>query len=235
VDVVEVARYSGGGSLSKRVETDIYRETLVRYIEENPVKANLVGRAIEYQFGSAFFRGDRRAPRWLSMSYALADSKPLSSDEYNEISFFIEGRLDSTDDDCRVDSMISDCPGRVFEWMTRRALLADSTEPGQPVCSPSSVLKAIELHQGEIEQFSLRPGPDAAALVRHMATGLIRTLCGARIRDIALVTQRTQSASASSWSRFSQLTKERAELALLAARIAETALKLGPFREFGLS
>lgn len=219
---------------SKRVDSEFYRETLMRYIEENPVEAKLVTCAADYQFGSAFARAKRLSPRWLTSREVPGLTAPIPAEAYKEIAFLIEGRLSSTENDTDVDSLVVSHPDAVFDWMRQKSLLADGTEPGQPVCSPSSVLKAIALHHFEIEQFAKRQGPDADAIVRHMTTGLIRTLCGSRIRDIAAVTQRSQSASAASWFRFRQLIGERAEFAQLAGKVTSTALQVGPWRQIGL-
>lgn len=135
-----------GRFLSIPVSTSIYLRTVVRYNDQNPVDAGLVARPADYPHGSAqWLRQDGRGPPWLSRSLidgliegyaprmgARADaydrvfSPRLTTRQRAWIKKRLEGKARGFDD---LDNLL-DGAETVSDWVRRKAMLADGTEPG---------------------------------------------------------------------------------------------------------
>jgi REP element-mobilizing transposase RayT len=150
--------------LSKRVDSELYRQAVVRYIDLNPVRAGLVRGAEEHEFGSAraFVTGPARP--WLSSCWieALAAEVlgehtlstaayrrlfgPRSVERDDAVVELVEARMRSSSEVDALDDLIGRAPAEVRRWMRAKARLADGHPLGLPVCGPSCVARAIRGH-----------------------------------------------------------------------------------------
>ena len=191
-----------GRFCSKRIRSDRYWMTVVRYIDQNAPSAGLVGCPELWPFGSAAdYLGRSRGPPWLERSviesvaaggsgegvdpetYRSLFSSPLSDLQRSAV----ERRLQSSADvDDAFDDLVGAAPPRVAAWMRRKALLADGTSPGVPVVQAASLEAALAercpIPRGTSE-------PSDGALSREwtaVRAGFLRHCAGATYREIAL-------------------------------------------------
>ncbi|MFT5289518.1 MAG: REP element-mobilizing transposase RayT [Planctomycetota bacterium] len=155
---------------SKRVGTDSYRRTVVRYIDANAVRAGIVAVSAEHEFGSARYYLAGPRPIWLSSDWVvqralelsgsaefsasayLAAFGPRTGEDLDSLRELIELRMASSCELDPLDDLVGKTPGQVRQWMVRKARLADGMEIGLPVCGPPAVRRALDRHldaQGE--------------------------------------------------------------------------------------
>lgn len=227
-----------GRYTSNVVRSHVYRCTLVRYIDRNPVSAGLVSRAADYPHGSAGVyarEGSREIPwldrRWVEREVrerlGLSIYDPRRYDEVfghlpERLARLVERRIRSHDTEDPVDDLIRAAPDAVLEWMRRKALLADGTRPGLPVLTPESVEESIEARSsGECEPWSI--GRRSGWLV--LRVGLTRQLCGLGV-DATGARVGLRRSTASNIARLhSYLFETDHEYARLAASVASSALR----------
>lgn len=135
---------------SRPVRTLSYRRILVRYIDANPVAAGLVASPALYPHGSARCYAKPVGPPWLDREWVeayvqeVAGSASYRPGDYAsafggslpaQVARLVEKRIDGpTSNEDPLDELLKAAPGQVTEWMQRKALLADGTGIGVPVC-----------------------------------------------------------------------------------------------------
>jgi len=150
-----------GRFFSKRAGTDLYRRTIVRYIDINPVRARLVPTGAQYEFGSARAYAGECSPPWLSRSWVerraleitghrrftaqtyLRAFGPRDGEDVEAVCSFIDERMGSAADLDPLDDLVGSTPSEVRRWMQRKALLADGHEVGLPVCGAAGLARAL--------------------------------------------------------------------------------------------
>lgn len=150
-----------GRFYSKRVDNDLYRRAVVRYIDANVVSAGIVPVSADHEFGSARTYLGRRRPPWLSTWWAeqrareilgapvfsveayLAAFGPRESEDLTALCELIDARLASARTLDPLEDLIGSSPRQVEAWMRRKAMLADGMEVGLPVCSVHGLRRAI--------------------------------------------------------------------------------------------
>ena len=183
---------------SKPVQSYAYRRALVAYIDGNPVEARLVDRAELYPYGSAFhYCGRRSGPAWLERSWIEGEvERATSSLGYSPASYgrvfgpssaalrhIVEARIEGAWLRDPLDDLLSDAPGRVLDWMRRRAALADGTKPGIPVTDLRTVNAVVDAAARDSGRPMESPGEPGGWDVARAA--LARDLCGASLQTIA--------------------------------------------------
>jgi REP element-mobilizing transposase RayT len=177
---------------SRLVESNTYRETLIRYIDQNAPEARLASSAPLYPYGSACHLAARRRPLWLDTAwvdrvlgsiepserltaYCTRFGDPLTEEE----TALVQERLRAspTEGD-PLDDLVRASPPEVLAWMIKKATLADGTSPGLP-CAGRNVLlgRVQELRDTRgpwFLQAGGRRGHEAwpilsAGLLRHVA------------------------------------------------------------------
>ena len=147
-----------GRFFSKPVRDDRYRRTLVRYIDQNPVRAGVVGRAEEYAFGSARCYASAAGPPWLERSWVeamacrLGGQRTFGPAAYREAfscggsegAELVERRLASRSRIDPLSDLIATTAPAVRRWMERKAHLADGHRPGLPVCTFGALQAALQ-------------------------------------------------------------------------------------------
>ncbi|HUR27920.1 MAG TPA: transposase [Planctomycetota bacterium] len=189
-----------GRFISKPVRSDAYCCNLVRYIDFNPVSANLVEIPALYPHGSARCYARPRGPRWLTRgwvegivrghagiksydpsAYPPCFGIPLSAG----LARLVERRLRFADRsvDPLDDLLRAAVPG-VRAWMVRKAALADGAGVGVPLCDPTHLSEVIG------EEIDLAPW--SVSITRKRAdgwvvarAGLLRDICGLTLAETA--------------------------------------------------
>lgn len=180
---------------SKRVDSLRYRIAVVRYIDANAVRAGLAASPGEFEFGSArdYLSGarnrwlnrtwvDQRTNQWvedgLSVPAAYQCAFPVGSHrQMEENKSLVESRLSSASSIDPLDDLIGATPAQVRLWMEQKAQLADGMSIGLPVCTPHSVLRAVEAEfNGQGEVIIDRPRGAVRGSILAKA-GLLSELC----------------------------------------------------------
>jgi REP element-mobilizing transposase RayT len=181
-----------GRFLSKPIDSDRYRETVLHYIHENPVHAGLAPNAADYPWCSASTDRTRtlapRAPRtrWRRIeSIPSLGSRPERTADRAwivERTFDVSRRRLRRVESTPLEDLVGGAPTRVLAWMRRKTRLADGGECAEPVLAPRNVVAAIDRHA------SLDP-----AWRESMLAGLLRLCCGLRLKEIARQLARSES------------------------------------------
>jgi len=191
---------------SKRADTVLYRRTIVRYIDINPVRAGLVRTGAEYEFGSARAYVSGKTPPWLTTDWIrehaleltgrrrfssrvyLQAYGPRDTQDINSLCSFVERRMGSSRDRDPLEDLVGSTPRQVREWMRRKAVLADGHEVGLPVCGVPSLISAIEgdLERGGEWIVDQRGRAWRGSELARVA--LLRTLCSATWAEVASMT-----------------------------------------------
>lgn len=190
-----------GRFYSKRIESDHYWKTVVRYIDLNAVSARIsFGKGI-YPYCSAYHYARSSGPPWLSryevesMVRCISRNQTYRSSDY--VTYFgtglssVESKLVEArhnlgiEDQASLDDLIGAAPNKVRAWMKRKALLADGTSPGLPIAEPNTLLKVIfdRLEDAPTRQVKLNGKQRDSAL--FIKAGLLRWACGITFQEIA--------------------------------------------------
>jgi len=230
-----------GRFTSKPVETQAYRTCLLRYIDNNPVKAGLVERSALFPFGSARHYFSTSFPPWMERDIVQADACLLSNQEHYSPDAYrmafggsqsIEGRelvsarLSSTAQGDVMDDLIGSSPRSVQLWLQRKARLADGCTIGLPVCGRTALERAIEgdlLTSGPWEVHGRRTYKDASELCQ---LGFLRDLSGYSWKSIALPASMSINSVRRRTAVHRELLASDSKYAARAASIAQTAAKL---------
>jgi REP element-mobilizing transposase RayT len=189
-----------GRFCSKPVTSLRYRRALVRYIDQNPVKAGMSRWPWDYEHGSAQ-RFVFRTPKWLSRSWVDEEIRrrtgrcPVEGGRYEDafppagevVIRLIEARAESaaTGPD-PLDNLVAAAPEKVRLWMEERSRLADGMTPGHPLVDPvtlSGILAPLERARASW-RVCPRRRPRSAVQTVHVA--LLRDLSGQSYSAIAL-------------------------------------------------
>ncbi len=187
---------------SKRVQSERYRQAVVRYIDANAVKAGLVTTAADHDFGSAraFVLGGR--PPWLSFRWVEARALALTGDRVftpatyvrafgtedprslDAVIELVEARMRSAAEVDPLDDLIGQTPEQVQRWMASKAALADGHPLGLPVCGPGAVSLAIEEYISAEGDWLVQTDRNAWSAASVAQVGLLRELAGAPLEQI---------------------------------------------------
>lgn len=183
---------------SKPVLSLRYQRVLVAYIDGNPVSAGLGDDAAAYPYGSARHYARLRGPPWLERSWIEAevrDRLALTSYEPARYADLFRPNLDpavarwvarrffSTRIDDSLDDLVGSAPGRVLDWMQRKARLADGTQAGLALV-PQEILDRVVAGRRNGE-WLVRNGASERDGWRLARIGLARDLCGSRLDELA--------------------------------------------------
>lgn len=198
-----------GRFFSRLVSSDAYRAILVRYIDENPVKAGLAARPCEYPHGSAQAYSRPAGPPWLARGWVEDLISDLSGREDYDPARYAEalstGLPDSTSRlvERRIrtpkvahppdplDHLVNATPETVLRWLRRKARLADGSRPGLPVADPYSVRHAVSARRRRSPKWEIRRKRKARCAWEVLEAGLLRDLTAATFTEIAVRIRRS--------------------------------------------
>ncbi|MHC4410410.1 MAG: transposase [Planctomycetota bacterium] len=191
--------------VAKLVDSVVYRDNVIRYIDANAVDAGFVALPQSFPCGSAScYGGDRRSPPWLERGWIekrvceRAGCSEFSPEAYRRVyrpklspdrEAWILRRLASKDGFVDpLDDLIDAAPWRVRVWMQRKAKLADATAIGMPLLpaglvDDAALARAEELRVLQADLRRLRGGrPDLLLIAR---AGLLFDIASLTIREVA--------------------------------------------------
>jgi REP element-mobilizing transposase RayT len=153
---------------SSVIETAVYWESVLRYIDFNPVRAGLSGRPGGYEYGSARYHDAGSGPSWLDMSLAEPDLWNGGPGRCEVM--LVERRLlkrEAAPDP--LDRLM--VPGAASEWMLRHARAADGIPP-LALIHPDTLLG--EIHSRPVDE----------RVLPALCVGLLRSVCGLTFEEI---------------------------------------------------
>lgn len=232
-----------GRFVSKVVDTHAYRCMVVRYIDENPVRAGLCSDARDYPWCSAHQYARPHGPRWLARDWVeswaaeLAGRGSFDPSCYpgsvgpvarESLARLVERRLDGRGgragrDD--LDSLLAMATPSVRRWLRQKARLADGVVSSEPCLAEADVSDAV---QGMMEmQGGWR------VLHRRRATngwevlhvGLLRQLACASFASIAVRAGVSAVQAKRLWERHCHLMAEDDGYADVAARVVRGSVR----------
>jgi len=192
-----------GRFFSKPVHSLEYRQTLVRYIDANPVNAGLARAIGQYELGSAAAYLHGSGPRWLTREWVESEAclaagterfTPTAyrtafatngEEELAELIEFVEKRSSQTAAEDALADLVMRAPREVQAWMQRKARLADGHRVGLAVCGRLALRRALDEHLDARGTWMVEDGlitRRGAELAWH---GLLRDLCGCTWSEIA--------------------------------------------------
>ncbi len=185
---------------SRQVDSLEYRRVLVRYIDHNPVLARLVPEPALYPHASARAYARRRVPLWLDRTWIESEVRAsLGSREYDPARYVecfgartssslartVERRIDFRGHgNDPLDDLLGATPGRVLEWMRRKAQLADQTRIDLPVCDAAEVSLLVRSHQAGRGEWPVELTRIRSSGWRLVEVALLRDLCACTWADI---------------------------------------------------
>jgi REP element-mobilizing transposase RayT len=185
---------------SKRVDSDAYRSLLVRYIDDNAVKPGLAPHAAAYPYGSAFRYSQRDGPCWLERTWIEQEVKAVRGSLHYEppdYSVRFPSRLPEALREWIEDRLVRRRPREEefpellaphahsqIDWMVRKALLADGTEPFRIPLPPALVEAEWARLRDEEPGWPWDAGREPGALWPAMLAGLLRHSCALSYPEI---------------------------------------------------
>lgn len=224
-----------GRFLSRPVDSDHYRLMVVRYIDQNPVLARLVPKAIAYPYGSARWYASARSPRWLARDWVegqictLVGGDAYDPSDYDRVfgsplspaqQRLIERRLEHARGPDPLGDLVAAAPERVREWMRCKAALADGTEPGLPIADPTTVIEVLAREVTGLGRLIDRTSEDLVVLV-----ALLRDLCGAPWTEIGRRVSRTGKSAHEIYNRHRAQMERSSGYADRVAHVSATVLE----------
>ena len=187
---------------SKPVTSDTYLRTLLRYIDNNPVKAGLCAHPAEWPWGSARSYCGGLVPRWLAVgrvqqrllgwsrpglaaeaAYGEMLTRPLGTEEQE----LVEQRLDQRG--CcedRLDDLLARSSSGARAWMEVKARNADGLRPALALVAPTAVERAIATLRDERGELPVQVSRKSGDGWEFLMTGLQSQCCGLGGRALAL-------------------------------------------------
>ncbi len=185
---------------SRRVKSDCYWWTLIRYIELNAADARLVAGHDVYPYASAAHYLRREGPPWLTRTrveamllegtglseyrpelYARLLDVPLDRAEAELVDLRMRGGPEQDDP---LDRLWNGGPPQVREWMLERATKADGTRPGIPILSPSLLDEVIARVRETDPGWTVKPRRQRRDAWGLLHCGLLREACGLSFPEI---------------------------------------------------
>lgn len=229
---------------SRPVRSNAYHHTLVRYIDSNPVAAQLVARPELYAWGSASKYAAKRRPRWLTTSWidaqvtdrtgcdarvtkAYRETFPVRCDA--DFVAWVERRLKHSrraDDD--LDLILGATPERTRAWMLRKARLADGEARSLPIAGAQAILDAITA----LESRRTAPTPNVRRRGRAspqpgdlLRAGLLRDVAALSWAEIARRLSCPDSTAHERCVAHRRKVVDDAEYAAMAAQLVQVAVR----------
>jgi putative transposase len=225
---------------SKPVTSRLYWWTLIRYIDQNPVRSGLCGHPFEYAYGSARHHLGPRGPRWLDRAgvaaaiaevahpnegcgsaYARAFGAPITQAEVG----IIERRMARpgvVEDE--LDELFRAPPDYLARWMARKVRASGGRSPWIPIASPAAVQSALCSLRQEAGAWSVRCGRNEHDGWALLGSGLLNALACLSTDDAALLLECHPATVARRVQRHKQLLGTSEEYAARAGVAARSAL-----------
>ncbi len=223
-----------GRYFSSIVDSGVYRDNLIRYIDANAVKAGIVALPGWYPACSAYWYSRPEGPRWLARRWVEGwVAERLGVDHFKPELYpsayrprlsrshtaCIEARLNSGEAPTLcLDELLTATPAAVREWLERNAESADGRARTVAPC-PLVPRVAVEAALRDMRLRLSAPCPGAPLLSLRVVAraGLLRTLVGLGYREIGARLRCSPSAAQRRAVLHMDLLKRDQEYALLIA------------------
>jgi REP element-mobilizing transposase RayT len=227
---------------SKRIDTGLYWRAVVRYIDENAVRAGMVPSSGDYEFCSARAFLSGRCPPWLSRdaieqralgfarsnrfspSVCVTASGPHRGEDLDSLCDVVESRMRSAREFDPLEDLVGATPHQVREWMQRKAALADGMEVGLPVCGVAGLRRSIDRELVRHGEWLLDRNGDVWRGSELTWVGLCRSLCSLPVSRIAELVGRSVWHVRKESELFKSFLAEEVEHAARAERVVTAAL-----------
>jgi REP element-mobilizing transposase RayT len=184
----------------RRIDDWLYWETVLRYIDQNPVRAGICSHPAEYRHGSAAAYAGGPCPEWLVKAEVertvrawsrCDDYDPTvyeefsSSVDHDVLAHLVEGNLRRKPGAIGLAELYRAASHDQRCWMEWKARLADSTRLRTVILTPAVVRAVLSSVRKWVAR---RP---SAGRIGHdldaIEAGLLRFSCGLSLREVASV------------------------------------------------
>ena len=226
---------------SKVVDSEVYLDNVVRYIDGNAVHAGLVAKPEWHPSASVFWYVREKRPLWLSqgllVSRALRKSgaETFSADLYRRVFAprFSEGmkewmqarisRGESAPDP--LSDLMDAAPTQLLAWMHKQARLADGTTAGAPLVPWDDVFAVVASATCDLEALGVgEEDGRACTLEQLLLAGLLRQIAGLSYARISRIVGCSSTAAHRRCLRHAQRMQEDHAYATVAGDLAYQAM-----------
>ena len=186
---------------SKRIRSRQQLFNSIRYTDHNPSEAGLSDNPTKYPFGSARHYCSAKRPPWLDTrwvdqamgspsvigrcgAYQRVFGRPLTASEVEVMRHRLENPAEEQEGEW--DSLVAAAPDYVRSWMIEKAQQADGSRPGQAFVGAARVMDAVGACRSGRTLECRGRGKRLMDAWPIMAAGLLRTLSGLTLQQIAL-------------------------------------------------
>jgi REP element-mobilizing transposase RayT len=235
-----------GRFVSRRIDSEAYWSTLIRYIDHNPIAAGIAPRARDYPYASAWHYHRSRGPIWLArreIEGSVCRARGLARFEpsaYESVygpapshgeRWIVEQATNGAGGaaaDSVYDDLIAAAPPRVLAWMRAQALLADRGAIGRKLAVPALVIGEIERWRASGNDFRVRSASGRAIVASGPLTaGLLRDACGSTFDEIGARIEASRSKAADRARSHRRLLLSDRDYADAASELLHRALRAG--------
>lgn len=186
---------------SKRIQSNTYWRTVVRYIDQNAAAARIKNSGNTYPYCSAYHYLRASGPPWLTRDELEAVVRTCSNrdvykpSDYRELfgtsldlveNRLIEARMTSNvEGQDPLDELMNAVPSRVRSWMVKKAHLADGTESGFPLVTSTTVISRLQDCTAACPVWNLTVEGKSLDAWKPMLAGLLRSTGGLTYSQIA--------------------------------------------------
>jgi len=186
---------------SKRVSSDLYWRTVIRYIDLNAISARIPFQGKIYPHCSAYHYHKPTGPPWLTRSIVESSVRSdTGNDQYDPkdylLSFgntlksveerLVEKGLDSCiEEEEQLDGLLSAAPQKIRSWMQSKARLADGTRPGLPVANPKTLILTITRLASRSSTNHVMFNGVEVDIWQTLTAGLLRWACGMTFEQVS--------------------------------------------------
>lgn len=225
---------------SKRVDDADYRHTLVSYIDQSPVQAQIVRHPALYPYGSAYLYARQRRPKWLSQRWIpeLVTSRMRSGDSFRaayERIFVTDPLQRASDAQLSLWSkapqikpvalnQIQAASPRVVRWMQRKAALAEGVNLGDGSVSAAALEQAWKVERLQDPDWKLSHQGHKISAWDLVLRAAYRDLCGLPYEEIGERTGETKQLASRDYQRhLAQLKRDTRYQVTFKAFVAKVA------------
>jgi hypothetical protein len=215
---------------------------LVRYIDFNPVQANLAPAPALYPFGSATWYASLAGPPWLARDWVEErvrrshDAQGYDPSQYpvvfgnppsKDLARLIELRLEHTTGTAdHLHDLVGASSDHMLGWMQRKASLADGTGVGLPICDGGSIADVLAKHRTTVPDWIDPCSRKRTEAWPQVHAALLRDLCGSTWAEVALRTHMSEHAARRSYARHQRSLSANSPYAAQVSKLAKAALDL---------
>jgi hypothetical protein len=189
-----------GRFVSRLIEDPAYWETVVLYIDRNPVEAGMCRNPWEHPYGSARHYLRSKGPLWLKRSAVEEWAGRRPGTEWDPALY-----VRATDGRCTagrlwiarrrtstrppggrdpLNDLLDAAAPRVRQWLEESTRVADGTRAGHVLVSPETIRSRILVRRERDPSKRLLAGRKGWCLWDVLEAGSLRSFCGLQLREV---------------------------------------------------